>query len=264
MTLRIAPVTAVVPCYRCRDTVERAVRSILKQTRPVSEILLIEDGSGDGTLQYLQAMVAKLGDPRIHLIALSENGGPGVARNAGWEQASQPWLAFLDADDAWHPRKIELQFGWVEGHAGVEFVAHDTAPWSESARALPEIVPDGVLVSPRHLLFRNVIPTRSVILRKGLPLRFPPKRNSEDYMLWLELAFGGTTCWKLPIALVFSFRPEFSRGGASGALWEHEREELHCYRVLFRSGRIGAPTAMAASTFSLLKFLRRLAVVASR
>ncbi len=255
-----APVSVVVPCYRCADTVGRALDSVLGQSRPVAEIFLVDDGSGDGTLAVLKSLEARHAAAGVRALSLPANAGPGAARNAGWEAATQPWIAFLDADDTWHPRKIELQYGWVEGRAGVDLCAHGTALWTGGgAGAVPD-AGAAVRVTPRMMLLKNHVLTRTVMLRRDVPYRFGGKDVSEDYLLWLELAFSGHGLWKLPAVLAYAHRPEFSPGGYSGGLWTHEKRELRSFRRLHDRGLVGTLPYLGASAFSLLKFLRRAAI----
>jgi glycosyltransferase involved in cell wall biosynthesis len=252
-----APVTAIVPCYRCADTVERALDSILAQTWQVSEIILVDDASGDGTHEKLLDLQKKKNDRRIRIVGLTVNSGPGGARNAAWDVATQPWLAFLDADDVWSLRKIELQYSWLMNRDDVDLCAHNTALWS-GAGVEPSRGPlCARRLSPSRQLYKNEIPTRSVMLKRALPFRFPARQQSEDYALWLRMAFSGYSCWKLSSSLAYSFRPDFSPGGYSSALWSHEKWELKNYLQLKSDKRIGWFYYFSASVFSLAKFVRR-------
>jgi glycosyltransferase involved in cell wall biosynthesis len=249
------------PCYRCADTVARALESVLGQSRAVAEVILVDDASGDGTLDVLQALQARNAEAQVRVLSMDRNLGPGGARNAGWEAATQPWIAFLDADDSWHPRKIELQYGWLEVRSGVDLCAHGTALWARAKDDAVSGVGLPVRIEPRRLLVRNVVLTRTVMLRRDLPLRFGGKDVSEDYLLWLELAWSGHSLWKLPAVLAYAHRPEYSPGGYSGGLWTHEKRELRCFRRLYDRGMLGILPFLGASAFSLLKFVRRAAIV---
>ena len=115
------PVSVIIPCYRCADTIKRALGSVIAQTLPPEEIILIDDFSNDDgvtltTLNYLRQMHQKTS---IKIVLLDKNSGPGSARNAGWKEASQPYLAFLDADDSWHPKKLEIQYQWMVAHGRI-------------------------------------------------------------------------------------------------------------------------------------------------
>lgn len=252
-----APVTVVIPCFRCRDTVERAVQSALSQTLPPAEILLVDDASGDGTLELLHRIASDRA-PWVKVIPLATNGGPGLARNAGWEAASQPWLAFLDADDAWHPRKLEIQWKWIEAHQDAVLCGH-ASRLAEGDTNLPVTdAPNTTRLSPVQMLISNRLPTRSVMVRRDLPFRFRAMRRSEDYLLWLEIIFAGCPAYRLDNALAYCFRPEFSPGGTSSELWEHEKCELAALNALHVEGSLSWPALALWATWSYAKFLRRL------
>ena len=103
----VPAVSVIVPLYNKAGFVARALRSALGQVGVPCEIIVVDDGSTDGGA----AVAASFADPRVRVIA-QPNGGPGAARNRGIAEAAAPYLAFLDADDAWHPtflaRSIEL------------------------------------------------------------------------------------------------------------------------------------------------------------
>ena len=96
-------VSAVIPAYNASEHIGRAIESVLAQTRPADEIIVVDDGSTDTTRNE----VAKFGN-RIKYI-YQENAGAGAARNTGTKAAQMQWIAFLDADDEWVPKKLELQ-----------------------------------------------------------------------------------------------------------------------------------------------------------
>jgi glycosyltransferase involved in cell wall biosynthesis len=254
----LAPVSAVIPCFRCADTIGRAVASIAAQTVRPAEVILVDDSSGDETVAELHRVAGQYPAGWVRVIALADNAGPGSARNAGWDSANQPWLAFLDADDAWHPRKIELQLAWMEGHSDAALCGHGTAVSPAEGR-YPEVPAKvaGARVSFRHMAIANRFPTRSVILRRDLPFRFGGRNVTEDYLLWLEVVLKGHPAYRIEAPLAVSFREEFSPGGYSGQLWRHERRELAAWRILYNDGHLTWPMWALASIWSLVKFIRR-------
>ena len=236
----------------------RAVDSVAAQTWRPHEVILVDDASGDGTLERLQEMAGAYPDHWVRVVALTSNGGPGPARNAGWAVATSPLLAFLDADDAWHPAKIAQQAGWMLAHPEVALSGHET-------RLFPDRMPTpeaGLRLEPRPvtlagMLISNRFPTRTVMLRRDLPFRFGGKTLTEDYLLWLQVVAAGFRTVRFTAPLAFSFRPDFSPGGYSGQLWPHEQRELRCLQQLRKTGGIGSATLWIATLFSLLKYLRR-------
>lgn len=100
-------VTAVIPTRNRPDLVVRAVGSALAQTYPGLEVVVVVDGPDAGTVAALNAVT--LNDPRVRVIALEESVGGAEARNMGVRAARGKWVALLDDDDEWLPRKIEMQ-----------------------------------------------------------------------------------------------------------------------------------------------------------
>jgi len=96
-------ISAIIPAYNAEKTIGRAIKSVLAQTRPADEIIVVDDGSTDATA----AAVRSFGD-RVILIQ-QPNAGVSVARNTGIKAAAGDWIAFLDADDEWLPEKLKLQ-----------------------------------------------------------------------------------------------------------------------------------------------------------
>lgn len=255
--IQAAPVSVIIPCYRCSKTVERALNSALNQTLPPAEVLLVDDASGDASLDLLYHL-EKVHAPRVKVISLVKNGGAGLARNAGWEAATQPWLAFLDADDAWHPRKLEIQWTWLEAHLDVALCGHASQLATGAIDFPVADAPNAIRLSPLQMLASNRLPTRSVMLRRDLPFRFSNRRFSEDYLLWLEIMYAGYPAYRVEAPLAFCFRPDFSPGGISGKLWQHEKGEISVLRALLMARKIGWVVFTLAAAWSYIKFVRRL------
>jgi glycosyltransferase involved in cell wall biosynthesis len=115
--MRGATVSTIVPAYNAGRTIRRAVDSLLAQTRPPDEILVVDDGSAED----LAAALEPYGD-RVLLVRQS-HGGAARARNRGIEWATGDLIAFLDADDYWEPTKLERQLIVFEQHRDVGLVA---------------------------------------------------------------------------------------------------------------------------------------------
>ncbi len=105
--------SVVIPAYNCADVLERAIDSAVEQTIDDIEIIVVDDASEDGTVD----VVTEYSDPRITLLRHDENRGGAAARNTGIREASGKYLAFLDADDKWHPPKLHKQISKLEARS---------------------------------------------------------------------------------------------------------------------------------------------------
>ena len=102
-------ISVVIPLYNKKSSIRRAVESVLAQSLAVEEIVVVDDGSSDGSCQVVKELIKECflrNDYRIRLISQT-NSGVSAARNAGIHQAKGEWVAFLDADDVWLPFHIE-------------------------------------------------------------------------------------------------------------------------------------------------------------
>jgi glycosyltransferase involved in cell wall biosynthesis len=261
-----APVSAVIPCFRCVRTIRRAVASVVRQSLVPAELILVDDASGDGTLGLLGDLQLEFGDRWIKLIALDRNSGPAGARNAGWDAASGKYVAFLDSDDAWHPRKTELQYAFMEAHPEVALCGHDHRRLSDGdGMNTPLCRPGYRSVSLGALLLSNRFVTPSVIVRRDVALRFQVgKRHMEDHLLWIQIASEGRSVARLNEVLAFTFKAPVGASGLSARAWEMRKAELANYWTLRRSGRLGLAATLALCAYSLTKHLIRSLLLAVR
>jgi glycosyltransferase involved in cell wall biosynthesis len=109
-------VAVVIPAYNASQLVGEAIQSALTQGPAVAEIVVVDDGSQDGTSDVVRAIT----DPRVRLIAQS-NAGPAAARNRGWRASQSPWVAFVDADDALAPGAVNALLGAAKGRQRIPY-----------------------------------------------------------------------------------------------------------------------------------------------
>lgn len=185
-TTDVPTISAVVPAYNAADTITRTVQSILDQTLPVCEVIVVDDGSTDQTA----AIVERLGPP-VRCIT-QENAGPNAARNHGVREATGDWIAFLDADDSWLPNKLERMAPLLKDDPQTGVVhcyTVDERSWHKY---------DGELTFDM-LWDHNYVGTSTAIVRKAAWESvggFDEDRQligAEDYNMWLRLAARG---WK--------------------------------------------------------------------
>jgi glycosyltransferase involved in cell wall biosynthesis len=258
----IAPVSVIIPCYRCATTIERAVQSVINQTQQPSEIILVDDASADDTLRVLQKIEQQYPD-WIKVISLTENQGAASARNKGWDNAKYPYIALLDSDDSWHPKKIEIQYTYMIAHPETTLCGHDyyfsdqEQPTSESYKAK--------LITKNKLLLANPIVTPSVMIKSSIPFRFMHgQRYVDDHLLWMQISQADLKIVKLSLPFVKIYKDLYGESGLSSHLWAMEKSELHNYWHLHKTKCINLMTALFLLAFSLVKYLRRVLIVSKR
>jgi len=110
------PYSVVIPAFNAASTIGEAIASIIGQSRPPVDIIVVDDGSTDQT-----AMVAAACHPSVRVVRQA-NAGPGAAMTHGLSLSTHPVMASLDADDVWLPRKMERQLGYLDEQPDVDFV----------------------------------------------------------------------------------------------------------------------------------------------
>jgi glycosyltransferase involved in cell wall biosynthesis len=258
-------VSVVMPCYRSASTVAETIDSVYAQTARPLELIAVDDASTDGTAQVLEAKQRACGADWLRIVRLPLNRGVASARNAGWAQARGEFVAFVDSDETWHPRKLEIQHAFMHCHPEIAVSAHRTDQRERGAPAAQ--VPDAPAVRyppAWSLLFKNLFGVRSAMLRRDLPYRFlEGRRHMEDHLLWMTMALRGERIAVLDAALASIHKAPYGAGGLSGELWRMEKGDLENYRMLHRDGLISLPAMAGLQVLSLAKFAKRLAVSAA-
>ena len=182
----------VLPTWNRLPYLREAVRSVLRQTYPRWELIVVDDASGDDTLRWLESV----GDPRVRWLTLPHSGNLGKLRNRGVAEARGDLIAFLDSDDAFEPRKLEVQLGALAAHpeCGWSYTAMTRvdaqgtelrgAPvgWRElSGWILEEILSFQALVDAPAVMIRRELLERAGTLDESLP-------ECQDYELFFRLA----------------------------------------------------------------------------
>ncbi len=117
-----ALVSIIMPTYKCGKFIAESIRSVQAQTYKNWELIIVDDCSGDGTIDIVLDL--KKNDNRISLYQNSENSGAAVTRNTALSNAKGSWIAFLDSDDLWEPTKLERQIKFME-EKGCAFSYHE-------------------------------------------------------------------------------------------------------------------------------------------
>lgn len=174
------PVTVVIPAYNRAGSIALAIESVLRQSWGAFELLVVDDGSTDGT----QDVVRGIADPRLRLIETPRNMGASAARNLGIEEARGDWVAFQDSDDEWLPLKLEKQMArllapgadHVAAYCGMMILGEPHGPETETETGAPgrlvaryypgpeETVVEGDLLAA--LLRSSLISTQTLVARR--------------------------------------------------------------------------------------------------
>ena len=187
-------VTVIMPVYAA-EFVGDAVASVLAQTRPADEVIVVDDGSPDGAA--IDHVVARVG-ARVKLLR-QENAGAAAARNAGLMAATSEWIAFLDADDQWRPDFLERQMAFLRANPSVDLVWADATIVGDTpaaGRTFMSMCPSAGPVTLHSLLAQtcNVL-TSTVVVRRRLVVAAGSfdvaLRRGQDFDLWLRLVSRG-------------------------------------------------------------------------
>jgi glycosyltransferase involved in cell wall biosynthesis len=182
------PTTSVIiPTFNRERLVARAVESVLAQTLPPDEVIVIDDGSTDGTHDAL----AVFGN-RIRYI-FQPNAGVSAARNHGLREATGRYVGFLDSDDEWLPHKLERQVAFLESHPEIDFVG---CPGTTDDRVVPLNLFRDPSQQFRQFLIRPYFanPSRYLVRRECFEkfgLFDESMRCAEDWELWLRFLHHG-------------------------------------------------------------------------
>ncbi|WP_192499089.1 glycosyltransferase family 2 protein [Skermanella pratensis] len=189
--------SVVIPTYNRAERVTEAVRSVRAQTFPAHEIIVVDDGSTDGTPGTLETLVRETGPPVVTL--RQANRGAGAARNLGIGAATGDWVALLDSDDTWLPGKLEDARRMIGREPGLDFIhSRCIQDFGQACGTEPEPEPPLTVEQrrdPAALLTGWHIKTSSVILRRDLLERigglFPTDlRTCEDFELFWRAAIA--------------------------------------------------------------------------
>jgi glycosyltransferase involved in cell wall biosynthesis len=180
-------VSVIVPTYNRADLLERALHSIVSQTYQDFELIVVDDGSTDKTSKVMESF------PKAQYLSMKTNSGVSKARNAGLALAKGELICFLDSDDLWNEKKIQIQTHWLENNMGSQ-VCYTDEIW----------IRNGVRVNPMnrhrkysgdiflHCLGLCIVSPSSVMIRAKLFDEIGNFDESlpacEDYDLWLRIA----------------------------------------------------------------------------
>ena len=241
METKSRSVSVVIPTYNREERLPAAIRSVLEQTAPPSEIIVVDDGSTDGTAALVRAY------PEVRYLH-QENQGVSAARNYGIRSARHDWIALLDSDDEWLPRKVERQWSALERDPQFRF-CHTDEIWIRRGRRVNPMKKHAKYGGHvfHHCLPLCVISPSSALIHRDLFERYgmfdPELPVCEDYDLWLRI------CAREPV--LFVDEPLLLKYGGhedqlSRAYWGMDRFRIRALEKLIRSGVLEGEALTAA------------------
>ena len=180
-------VSIVTPCYNSKQYIRETITSVIAQTYPYWELIIVDDCSTDGSVAVVEEY---LSDPRVRLIRLSTNQGPVIARNTAIEHAKGKYIAFLDSDDVWLPQKLEKQVPlFKQDNVGIVF------SWYKQMNSKGDDISD--VISPAEVTYKTNLITNHIGCLTAvynvslLGKRYFIEHGHEDYILWLSILKEG-------------------------------------------------------------------------
>lgn len=183
-------VSIITPCYNAGAYLSQTIQSVLAQSYPDWELLLVDDCSTDDTASIIQQFSVK--DSRIKYFRTDRpSGSPTLPRNMGVENALGRYIAFLDSDDAWLPDKLEKQVKLLEDKR-VAIAFSDYEKMSEDGERNSRVVKAPLKVNYKQLLRGNVIGCLTAMYDTAkVGKMYFMQHTHEDYILWLSILKKG-------------------------------------------------------------------------
>jgi len=187
--------SVVIPTHNRRLSLTKALNSVLKQTYSNFEVIIIDNGSSDGTSE----LILDYKDKRINYHYQTGSGSPASPRNKGIELSSGDWICFLDSDDFWHSNKLEIVNEYILQHIGIDVFFHYEDLYHNSSKKLQPLKKRKYKYIDYHdLLFNGNLlsPSATVISSsfvKEKKIHFNENdsyKTVEDYDFWLQLAIN--------------------------------------------------------------------------
>ncbi|WP_121663781.1 glycosyltransferase family 2 protein [Metabacillus litoralis] len=195
-------VSIITPSYNSTKFIPATIESVLSQTYQNWEMLIVDDCSKDESRKVIREYTEK--DDRIKLIELQENSGAAVARNTAIKAAKGKYVAFLDSDDLWVPKKLEKQ---------IEFMEINDYAFTYSKYQLMDVDGnklDRVIDVPRNIDYNGLLSntiigclTAVVNIEKTGPIEMPNIRTRQDFALWLSILKRGIKAHGLQEVLAY-------------------------------------------------------------
>ena len=217
-------VSIIMPSYNTGEYIADSIKSVLSQTYKNWELIIVDDCSTDNT----DEVVAGFQDVRINYLKNEKNSGAAISRNRALREANGRWIAFLDSDDIWHPKKLEKQLYFMKCK-GYAFTYTDyriklNGRWLPYINTAPDIVDKRRMY---NYCYFSTITVMYDVEKVGL-IQIADLRKNNDYAMWLH-AVEKVKCYRLPECLSYYIKHEGSV--SSGSKWKLIKWHYWLFRV---------------------------------
>ena len=230
-------VSVIMPCYNMENYVADSIASVQRQTYPHWELLIVDDASTDRTASIVTHLAEH--DEKIHIVVKAQHSGIADTRNQCIQMAKGRFLAFLDADDIWHPEKMETQLRFMlDNNVGFTYTTYD---WiDEEGHTLNKFINTIGNLDYEKYLRNTIIGCSTVMINTDIvgKVVVPNFRTSEDTATWLNILKKGFLAYAIDKPLT-SYRIRLQSASsnklkASSDLWRvyRQQEKLSLFKAL--------------------------------
>ena len=244
-------VSIVMPAYNTGECISASIRSVLAQSYENWELLIVDDCSTDNTCQVISAFA----DERIRLLRNEKNSGAAVSRNRALREAKGRYIAFLDSEDVWEPKKLEKQLNFMKDK-GYAFTYTDYRIIHPDGTPAPYICTAPNRVTKAKLYCYCYFSTITVMYDVQIVglIQIADVKKNNDYAMWFAAA-DKTDMHRLPECLSYYCKREQSI--SSGSKWRLIRHHYILYRkALQKNVFTSAILTVGNLFFGVLKKLR--------
>lgn len=255
-------ISVVIPAYNSSQTIRKCVESVLNQSREdlIDEIIVVNDGSTDDTVSIVEEL--EKSDKRIILIT-KENGGVSTARNAGIKTAKSEWVALLDSDDVWLPKKIEEQWKQIQLHPEIKFIGCNRN--KEDVHIGTKVNNSLYKLNVKQLLIKMWPHTSTALIKRKVfekvGLFNEGMRYAEDGEMWNRIAIH-YSLYYIPVSyeIAGGNKLQFGESGLSANLKGMYEGNVYNIKQLKAEKVISLNYYLFLRVFFYLKYIRRILI----
>jgi teichuronic acid biosynthesis glycosyltransferase TuaG len=232
-------VSIITPVYNSEAYLKDAIDSVVAQTFKNWEMLIVDDGSIDGSWRLLKSIAKN--EKRIILKRLKKNSGAGIARNTAIKAAKGEFIAFLDSDDLWHPEKLNVQINlmsknkWLFSHTSYGYISESGEKIKSTFHVSDHLVDYFDLLKKTEISCLTAVYNQKEIGKYYMS----EHRKKQDYALWLSILNDGIKSYPINNELAYyRQRPDSTTSNKGALIIDHlrflrETQSINIFRSLY-------------------------------